>query len=66
MVIRNNLLKIRLSMGYKYAKEFSELLKINSNQYTRYESNTMQPSSKVLYHICKELSKPIEEILYEV
>jgi putative transcriptional regulator len=64
-MIKNNLLKIRLSMGYKYAKDFAEYLEINPNQYTRYETNKMQPASEVLLRICKKLNKPIEEIIYE-
>jgi transcriptional regulator with XRE-family HTH domain len=61
----NRLLKIRLKMGYKYAKDFAELLELNPNQYSRYESNKMQPSSEVVYKICKKLNIRIEEILYE-
>ena len=64
-MVKNNLLKIRLSLGYKYMKDFAEFLGIHPNQYGRYESNAMQPSSDILYHICKKLDKPIEEILYE-
>jgi putative transcriptional regulator len=64
-MIKNNLLKIRLSLGYKYAKDFANYLEINSNQYTKYESNKMQPASEVLLKICKKLNKPINEIIYE-
>lgn len=64
-MLKNRLLEIRLSKGYKYAKDFAELLELNPNQYSRYESNKMQPSSEVLYKICKKLNMPIEKILYE-
>lgn len=64
-MLKNRLLEIRLRQGYKYAKDFAELLELNPNQYSRYESNKMQPSSEVVYRICKKLSMAIEEILYE-
>jgi len=64
-MIKNNLLKIRLSLGYKFAKEFAEYLEISPNQYTRYENNKMQPASEVLFKICRKLNKRIEEIIYE-
>jgi Predicted transcriptional regulators len=65
IMLKNRLLEIRLRQGYKYAKDFAELLELNPNQYSRYESNKMQPSSEVVYRICKKLSMAIEEILYE-
>lgn len=64
-MIKNNLLKIRLNLGYKYAKDFAEFLEINPNQYTRYEANKIQPSSEILYKICKKLNMPIESILFK-
>lgn len=64
-MIKNNLLKIRLQLGHKYAKDFAQYLEISPNQYGRYENNTMQPSSEILFRICKKLNMPIEEILYE-
>lgn len=64
-MLKNRLLDIRLKKGYKYAKDFAELLELNPNQYSRYESNKMQPSSEVVYRICKKLNMAIEEILYE-
>jgi len=64
-MLKNNLLKIRLSMGYRYAKDFAEFLGISPNQYCKYENNTMQPASEVLFRICQKLNKPIEEIVYQ-
>lgn len=65
MTIKNNLLKIRFTLGYKFAKDFAEYLNINQNQYAKYECQTIQPASKILLHMCKRLNKPIEEIIYE-
>lgn len=64
-MLKNRLLEIRLKNGYKYAKDFAKLLELNPNQYSRYESNKMQPSSEVMYRICKKLNMRIEEILFE-
>lgn len=65
-MIKNNLLQIRLSLGYKYAKDFAEYLGISANQYGRYESNSVQPTAETLYKICTKLKKPIEEIISEM
>lgn len=62
-LIKNNLLKIRLTLGYKYAKEFAEFLEISPNQYGRYESNKEQPSAENILKICQKLNMRIEEII---
>lgn len=63
-MLKNNLLKIRLLMGYRYTKDFAEFLEISPNQYGRYENNKEQPSAENLFKICTKLNKQINEILY--
>nr|WP_207755797.1 helix-turn-helix transcriptional regulator [Clostridium botulinum] len=63
VAIKNKLLEIRLKNGYKYAKDFSDYLEINNQQYVRYESNKKQPNLEILYKISKKLGIKIEDII---
>ncbi len=63
MTIKNKLLEIRLKSGYKYAKDFSDYLEINNQQYGRYESNKKQPNLEILYKISKKLGIKMEDII---
>jgi putative transcriptional regulator len=65
IMIRNNLLKIRLSLGYKFSKDFAEYLDVNANLYGRWESNAAQPSGENLLKICNRTGLTIQDILYE-
>jgi len=62
-MVKNRLLEIRLSRGYKFQKDFAQFLEIPRNQYSRYENNSVQPSVEVLYNISKKLNCHIEEII---
>lgn len=64
-LVKNRLLEIRLKLGYRYAKDFAEYLEINSQQYSRYESNKSQPTLETAYKIAKKLNIKIEEIIKE-
>lgn len=64
-MVKNRLLEIRLKLGYRYAKDFAEYLEINSQQYSRYESNKSQPTLENAYKIAKKLNIKIEEIIKE-
>lgn len=64
MGVKNKLLEIRLKNGYKYAKDFADYLKINKQQYSRYESNKRQPNLEILYKISKKLGIKMEDIIY--
>ena len=55
MALRNRFLQIRLQRGYKFAKDFAEYLGINSQQYSRYESNKSQPSLEIIYKSAKKI-----------
>ena len=65
MKLKNRFMQIRLERGYKFAKDFAEFLGINSQQYSRYESNKTQPSLEVVYKAAKKLQLKIEDIIYE-
>lgn len=62
--MKNNFLKIRLSKGFKFAKDFADFLEINNQQYSRYESNKSQPSLEIVYKVAKKLNIPMEELVY--
>lgn len=65
MGLKNRFLEIRLKRGYKFAKDFADFLEINSQQYSRYESNKSQPSLEIIYKAAKKLNMYIEDIVYE-
>ncbi|WP_208461156.1 helix-turn-helix transcriptional regulator [Clostridium botulinum] len=58
-------MEIRLQEGYRFAKDFADFLEINSQQYSRYESNKSQPSLEIIYKVAKKLNMHIEDIIYE-
>ncbi|KGO12959.1 helix-turn-helix transcriptional regulator [Clostridium botulinum] len=64
MAIKNKLLDIRLSMGYKTQKEFAEFLEIRRVQYNKYENNKEQPTLEALYKISLKLNMKMENIIY--
>ncbi|WP_423231060.1 helix-turn-helix transcriptional regulator [Clostridium magnum] len=64
--MKNRLLEIRLKIGYKKQKDFAEFLDIATNQYSRYENNSVQPSVEQLCKISKKLKCTMEDlIIYE-
>lgn len=65
MAIKNRFLQIRLQKEFKFAKDFADYLGINSQQYSRYESNKSQPSLEVVYKSAKKLGISIEDIIYD-
>ncbi|MBY6967511.1 helix-turn-helix transcriptional regulator [Clostridium botulinum] len=65
MGLKNRFLEIRLQRGYRFAKDFADFLEINSQQYSRYESNKSQPSLEIIYKAAKKLNMYIEDIVYE-
>ncbi|WP_454053580.1 helix-turn-helix transcriptional regulator [Clostridium sp. Marseille-Q7071] len=62
--MKNRLLEIRLSKGYKKQKDFAEFLNINKSKYNRYENNMEQPSLNTLFQIANKLNIDISEIVY--
>jgi putative transcriptional regulator len=63
-MVRNRLLQIRLSLGYKFQKDFAEYLDIPQYQYNRYENNENQPSLETALKISIRLNMDLREILY--
>lgn len=64
-MVKNKLLQIRLSLGYKFQKGFADFLEINQYQYCRYENNTTQPSLDILLDIAAKLKCKMEDIVYK-
>jgi len=64
-MVKNKLLQIRLSLGYKFQKDFADFLQINQYQYCRYENNTTQPSLEILLNITEKLKCKMEDIIYK-
>jgi transcriptional regulator with XRE-family HTH domain len=63
-LVKNKLLEIRLSRGYKKQKEFAEYINIKSNRYSKMENNVQQPTLEQVILISRKLNIPIEEIVY--
>lgn len=62
--VKNRLLEIRLKMGYKFQKDFAELLNINNKDYNRIENNNKQVTLETALIIAEKLNMKIEEIWY--
>lgn len=65
MVVKNKLLQIRLSLGYKKQSDFAEFLGIARSQYCRYENNKEQPSIEIFYKIAQKLNMKIDDLIEE-
>ena len=61
-MIKNKLLKIRLNLGYKTAKDFGELLKIGKSSYSLLENNKKQVTLEQAFIIAKKLNMKLEDI----
>ncbi|MGL5149641.1 MAG: helix-turn-helix transcriptional regulator [Clostridium sp.] len=64
MGVKNNLLKIRLSLGYKKQKDFAEFLGVKQANYNKWENNSSQPGIELLLIISQKLNMNVEEIFY--
>ena len=62
MGVRNRLLEIRMSMGYKFQKDFAEFLGIDPNNYNQIENNKKQVSLEIALKISGKLNKHVDEI----
>lgn len=63
-MIKNNLLNIRLSLGYKKQKDFAAFLGIEQPKYSKLENNKEQPSLQQLFMIANKLKINISQIVY--
>ncbi|WP_461614385.1 helix-turn-helix transcriptional regulator [Clostridium sp. Marseille-QA1073] len=62
--MKNRLLEIRLSLGYKKQKDFADFLEISRPQYNKYENNREQPSIEIFYKISSKIGVPIDDLIY--
>lgn len=64
-MVKNRLLQIRLSLGYKKQKEFAKYLGVPQVSYNKWENNTHQPGLEMLLDISEKLNIKIEDIIYK-
>lgn len=62
MQIKNNLLDIRLKLGYKHAKDFAEFLGMGKSNYSLLENNKKQVTLEQAFIIAKKLNMKLEDI----
>lgn len=65
MALKNNFLKIRLRLGYKRSKDFAALLDINKDQYSRYETNAVEPGIETYYKAFLKIKEVDPNIHFE-
>lgn len=56
-MLRNNIEKIRLRLGYRREQDFADFLGIKQYNYSKYANNKRQPSLKVLYEATARIKK---------
>ncbi|MZK54105.1 helix-turn-helix domain-containing protein [Clostridium beijerinckii] len=65
MGVKNRLLEIRLSLGYKNSKDFAEFLGLNKSMYSLIENNKRNVNLENAYDIAQKLNMKIEDIWYK-
>ena len=55
-MVKNRLLEIRLSLGYKKQKEFAEYLEVSKASYNKWENNSSQPGVETILLIANKLN----------
>lgn len=63
-MIKNRLLQIRLSRGYKLQKDFAEFLGLSKKEYSLLENNKKSVSLGKALYIAKKLEMKVEEIWF--
>lgn len=61
-MVKNKLLEIRLSLGYKFQKDFAEFLNMSKKDYNLIENNKKGISLENAFLISEKLGMNIEEI----
>jgi len=64
-MVKNKLLEIRLSLGYKFQKDFAEFLNMSKKDYCLTESNKKSTSLENAFLIAEKLNMRIEEVWYK-
>ncbi|MBY6915438.1 helix-turn-helix transcriptional regulator [Clostridium botulinum] len=65
MGVKNKLLEIRLSLGYKNSKDFADFLGINKSMYSLIENNKRVVNLENAFVIAEKLNMNIEDIWYK-
>lgn len=63
-MVKNRLLHIRLSRGFKKQKDFAEFLGVTRANYNKWENNNSQPPLEEVLKMAKKLELNIEDIIY--
>ena len=61
--METSLEKVRDSLGYKFAKDFADMLKINYSTYLRYENDPMKMTLKSACYIADKTHLPVDVII---
>ncbi len=64
MGVKNKLLEIRLSLGYKKQKDFAEYLGFKQPQYNKLENNVSQLTLEQLFSVARKLKIDINDIVF--
>ncbi|NFI81492.1 helix-turn-helix transcriptional regulator [Clostridium botulinum] len=64
MGVKNRLLEIRLSLGYKKQKDFAEYLGFKQPQYNKLENNVSQLTLEQLFSVARRLKIDINDIVF--
>ncbi|NFN14576.1 helix-turn-helix transcriptional regulator [Clostridium botulinum] len=64
MGVKNKLLEIRLSLGYKKQKDFAKFLGIGNSYYSKLENNKDKLTIDTLFNIANKLNININDIVY--
>ena len=64
-MVKNKLLEIRLSLGYKFQKDFAEFLNMSKKDYSLTESNKKSTSLENAFLIAEKLNMKIEEVWFK-
>lgn len=62
MKVKNNLLMIRVKLGYKFGKQFAEYLGVDRSLYYKWETGAVLPSLEWALMVSKKLGKSVNEI----
>lgn len=63
-MVKNRLLQIRLSLGYKKQKDFAGFLGIGNSYYSKLENNKDNMTLDTLFNIAIKLNLDINDIVY--
>ncbi|GKX65658.1 helix-turn-helix transcriptional regulator [Inconstantimicrobium mannanitabidum] len=63
-MVKNRLLQIRLSLGYKKQKDFADFLGVAQANYNKWENNSSQPGIEFGLKVAGKLDMTFESIFY--